>query len=139
MVGYPFDEEPSIFRIKPLTMIGLSTRRTSYSNWFPCSLEASLSIGKDEGLPTWIDLTLNGQFYTVLPRTYFLLGLGWIRPKILDIYRNQGEIKGIFGVPGFGVTRLGFGTNLMPKKKKFNVRIEAEFVGIRIWLERRLQ
>ncbi len=111
--------------LEPLSAIGISSRFSPYSN---TAFEANFSVGKGRYLPTRLIMSLNFHTYTLVPRTYFFLGVGWVWDKQLA--------KLYFPRP----VRLGLGVTTIEFKKRFNVRIEAEvgsLIGTRIYFEGR--
>ena len=101
---------------------GISLRYRSYLN----SIEGRVAAGAG-GHYRWIGIVVNAHFYTAIPRTYLLLGLGpgWRLSARDD--NNSG--------PEFYRIGLGVRNRL---SKRFNVRVEADFIGLRIVLERRI-
>ncbi len=120
---------------KRLAGLGVSFRHASYLNG---DIEGTLLTGgKRAGFSSWIGITVNGHFYTIIPRTYFLLGLGYVSAKSI------GEYSGPYGRLYYNprkslyIFRIGFGvTN--PISKRLNVRVEADLLGLRIYFERRI-
>ena len=112
-------------RIHRLTGLGVSLR---YENYL-MDLEGNFSIGgKRAGFPSWRSISGSGHFYTIIPRTYFLLGLGRVWKPTDDPYSSEHLV----------VFRIGFGVK-NPISKQFNVRVETDLIGLRIYFERRIQ
>ncbi len=120
---------------KRLTGLGVSFRHASHLNG---DIEGTLLTGgKRAGFSSWIGITVNGHFYTIIPRTYFLLGLGYVSAKSIGEY--SGPYGHLYYNPrkSLGIFRIGFGaTN--PISKRLNVRVEADLLGLRIYFERRI-
>ncbi len=98
-----------------LTGVGVSFRHWTYLNK---SFEGNFSMGKGRRFSSWISLSGNGHFYTtIMPRTYFLfgMGLGWAKPTEKSDYYYE-----------LYFPRIGLGTT-KPMSKYFNVRAEANF------------
>ena len=113
--------------------LGASSRHAPYSN---AALETSFSVGKrttysgPDPLIWFLAMNFHGQ--TIIPRTYFFLGMGWAwsRGWTREFPRQ------FLPIP----SRLGFGVTKHNKIKGFNVRIEAEvgaLIGIRTYFERK--
>ena len=107
--------------IRSFTGAGCTLRYAPYSNR---AFEANLLMGgKGKGgiAPKWLGVTLSAYIYTIVPRTYFILGIGGIVNE------------------DFGVYRIGLGME-NPLSKRFNMRIEADLLtGLRIHFEQRFR
>ena len=113
---------------KRLTGSGVSFR---YGNYLNGDIEGNFSIGsKRARFPSWIGISGSGHFYTIIPRTYFLLGLGYVWKSTDDLYSSE----------HLGICRIGFGVK-NSVSKKFNIRVEAYPIGfgLSIYFERRIQ
>ena len=113
---------------KRLTGSGVSFR---YGNYLNGDIEGNVSIGsKGARFPSWIGISGSGHFYTIIPRTYFLLGLGYVWKSTDDPHFGE----------HLGICRIGFGVK-NSVSKQFNVRVEAYPIGfgISIYFERRIQ
>ena len=100
---------------------GISFRRGTYLNR---DLEGNLSIGgKGKGVSSWISISGSCHFYTIMPSTYFLLGMGieWPRPY----HRNFDTSSDKY----LGFARIGLGTT-KPISEYFNVRVEANLTNV---------
>ena len=82
------------------------------------------SKGKGGRYPKWLGVTLSTYVYTLIPRTYFILGVGGVVEQQYSEYED------------FGVFRIGFGLE-SPISNRFNLRIEAELTGLRVHFEQR--
>ena len=114
------------------TGIGISSRYMPYSNR---AFEAVLIGGKErDRYSTWLSMTLNAHVYTIMPRTYFLFGIGGI------IWPRATKSDCGWGLPciaDLNVLRLGLGVE-NPISKRFNVRVEADLLGgLSVHFERR--
>ena len=114
------------------TGIGISSRYMPYSNR---AFEAVLIGGEErDRYSTWLSMTLNAHIYTIMPRTYFLFGIGGI------IWPRATKSDCGWGLPciaDLNILRLGLGVE-NPISKRFNARVEADLLGgLSVYLERR--
>ena len=115
------------------TGIGVSSRYMPYSNR---AFEAGFLAGSQgKGrYSTWLSMTLNAHVYTIMPRTYFLFGIGgivWPRATKSDCGWDLPCIADL------SVLRLGLGVE-NPISRRFNVRVEADLIGgLSVHFERR--
>ena len=139
------------------TWVGLSPRYAPYSNY---ALEANFLMGRGKReFSTWIGMTLNTHWYTVIPRTYLFFGGGLIWSKPTEEYKSYLSKFDEEPQSFIAVYRWGFGlTN--PISEGFNVRLETEtgfstyvgkrgrfrsrgetapILGLRIYFERRVR
>ncbi len=96
--------------------------------------------GKVEGaFSTWLSISASAHFYTVIPGTYCLFGWGWVWPEPIERFRddNQGDYERSH-YRALVAPRIGFGVN-RPLSKRYNIRIEAELIGVRVYFEHRLR
>ena len=126
-IGEKADPQGGLFFSKRFTGAGCTLRYAPYSNR---AFEANLLMGgKGKGgiAPKWLGVTLSAYIYTIMPRTYLILGMGGVADQ------QHGEYEGL------GVFRIGLGIE-NPLSKRFNIRIEAELLtGLRIYFEQRLR
>ena len=109
---------------RSFTGAGCTLRYAPYSNQ---AFEANLLMGGKGGItPKWLGITLSAYIYTIMPRTYFILGMGGVADQ------QHGEYEDL------GVFRIGLGME-NPLSKRFNIRIEADLLGLRIHFEQRLR
>lgn len=110
--------------------VGFSPRYALYSNH---ALEANLLVGRSTRVDGWVGVTLNHHAYLIIPRTYWLWGVGLTSP--LSKF-DSGHLKALY--------RLGFGlTN--PLFSRINIRLEVEtgssndglLYGFRVCFERK--
>ena len=115
------------------TGIGVSSKYMPYSNR---AFEAGFLVGsQEEGrYSTWLSITLNAHVYTIMPRTYFLFGIGgiiWPKATKSDCGWDSPCIADL------NVLRLGLGVE-NPISKRFNARVEADLLGgLSVHFERR--
>ena len=109
---------------RSFTGAGCTLRYAPYSNR---AFEANLLMGgKGRGIaPKWIGVTLSAYIYTIMPRTYLILGMGGVADQ------QHGEYEGL------GVLRIGLGMENSLSERS-NMRIEADLMGLRIHFEQRL-
>lgn len=120
LVGRP-QELPSMIR---LTGAGVSIRRRTHQN----GVEANLTMGGrgEGGYSSWIGLAGNAHFFTILPRSYVVLGTGRIWPRPMEAfnlyhnYRSGGSLTYV---------RIGFGV-AGPVLKGWELRLEVESKGM---------
>ena len=110
---------------RSFTGAGCTLRYAPYSNR---AFEANLLMGgKGRGIaPKWLNVTLSAYIYTIMPRTYFILGIGGVADQ------QHGEDEDL------GVLRIGLGME-NPLSERFNMRLEADLMGLRIHFERRIR
>ena len=118
---------------------GLFLRYAPYLNG---DIEGNVSVGgKSVGSPSWISISGTGHFYTKIPRTYFLLGLGYVSAESTD------ELSGPYGGrlyynPRKSLARFRFGFGFTTAiSRRFNLRAEADILGegLLIYLESEIQ
>ena len=109
---------------RSFTGAGCTLRYAPYSNR---AFEANLLMGgKGRGIaPKWIGVTLSAYIYTIMPRTYLILGMGGVADQ------QHGEYEDL------GVFRIGLGMENSLSERS-NMRIEADLMGLRIHFEQRL-
>ena len=112
------------------TGVGSTLRYAPYSNR---AFEVNFLMGSKEKeggrYSKWLGVTLSAHVYTIMPRTYFILGVGGIvLPLPIEWYGERQNP---------GLLRIGFGVE-SPISKRFNIRIEAELIGLRVHLEQRI-
>ena len=121
-----------------LTGSGISLKYAPYSNG---DIEGNVSIGgKIEGYPSWVSISGTGHFYLIIPRTYFLLGVGYASAKM------RGEDIDSFGRlrynprKSLAIFRMGFGAAI-PVSERFNLRAEADILGagLLVYLESKIR
>ena len=113
------------------TGAGSTLRYAPYSNR---AFEANFLMGSKKRwkrFSKWLAMTLSVHVYTIIPHTYFILGLGGIVWPLPTEWYAGHEPKNP------GLIRMGFGVE-KPILKRFNVRIEAELIGLRVHLEQRI-
>ena len=110
---------------RSFTGAGCTLRYAPYSNR---AFEANLLMGgKGRGIaPKWLGVTLSAYIYTIMPRTYLILGMGGVADQ------QHGEYEGL------GVFRIGLGMENSLSERS-NMRIEADLMGLRIHFEQRLR
>lgn len=119
---------------------GISLRYATYS---ALDFEANFSAGDypKSGFSTWKGATFNFHGNTIIPRTYLLFGFGvvWRKPteQFLAKHNSRNYYDDYFYRPALIQPRIGFGVTDF-KVKKFNVRLEADLIGIRAYVERRI-
>ena len=106
------------------TGVGCTLRYAPYSNR---AFEANLLMGgKGRRIaPKWLGVTLSAYIYTIMPRTYLILGMGGVADQ------QHGEYEDL------GVFRIGLGMENSLSERS-NMRIEADLMGLRIHFEQRL-
>ncbi len=109
---------------RSFTGAGCTLRYAPYSNR---AFEANLLMGgKGRGIaPKWLGVTLSAYIYTIMPRTYLILGMGGVADQ------QHGEYEDL------GVFRIGLGMENSLSERS-NMRIEADLMGLRIHFEQRL-
>ena len=120
-IGEKGDPQGGLFiSNKRFTGAGCTLRYAPYSNR---AFEANLLMGgkgKRGMVPKWLGVTLSAYIYTIMPRTYFILGVGGVVNE------------------DFGIYRIGLGME-NPLSERFNMRLEADLMGLRIHFERRIR
>ena len=139
------------------TWVGLSPRYGLYSNF---AIEASLLMGRGRReFSTWIGMTLNSHWYTIIPHTYLFFGGGLIWSMPTEEYKSYLSNFGEEPQHSITVFRWGFGLT-SPIFEGFNVRLETEtgfstyvgkrgrfrrsgetapILGLRVYFERRVR
>ena len=109
-----------------LTGAGVSFRNGNYLNRH---IEGNLSVGgKAAGVSSWISMSGTVHFYTIIPRTYFLLGLGVVWPRPIEKFNHYYGRYSNF-VKRLGFARIGLAvTN--PISKYFNARVEVNLTNV---------
>ena len=117
----------------PFTGAGCTLRYAPYSNR---AFEVNILTGKkgkEWGRHSkWLAVTLSAHVYTIIPRTYFILGAGGAGG--LSPIKPQDDED-----DNPGILRIGLGVEI-PVLKRFNIRLEADLLGgLKVDFERRLR
>ncbi len=117
-------ELPSAIR---LTGAGVFFRHWDYLNK---SFEGSFLVGgKGPGVSSWMSISGSAFFYTTIPKTYFFLGMGVVRPRPIEKFNSYyGRHQSNSDFRYLEFFRIGAGiTNSI--SDYYNIRIEAELMN----------